>query len=176
MVNEPRLESLTEAFRRHNKGKYRPHRGPSGMEFEKYKEGGQSRDKPSHNQPTQSFGTTQNMKNIYDEGLIGSFKKIIFGSQSQSSEDYLDLSEEISGEHGVIDPSEYNVPQVQDWMDRQLEMGDYKMVGRMLAAEESGNQRVGVLDYLEEDDLRDINPEEELEDLTFFNDKSEFEP
>ncbi|EGQ43741.1 MAG: hypothetical protein J07AB43_06190, partial [Candidatus Nanosalina sp. J07AB43] len=52
MVHEPKSESLEEAFRKHKKRAYRPHPGhsregshpgPSGKEFEVYKEAGQER-------------------------------------------------------------------------------------------------------------------------------------
>jgi hypothetical protein len=52
------------------------------------------------------------------------------------------------------------------------------MVGKVLAAEELGDQRKGVLEYVEESDLREFDPEQEVEDVEFFdpNDKSSLEP
>lgn len=171
-------ESLEEAFRKHNSGSYRPHMGPSGESFEAYKGGGQSRSKPSHSEPAHEFGTSQSLEETYSKGVIGGLKAAVFGSEDPSLDQYQDLAEEVDGEHGAIDPSEYNVPEVQGWIDGQLEEGDYQMVGKVLAAEELGEQRVGVLDYVEESDLRDLDPEEEVEDVEFFdpNDKSALEP
>lgn len=110
--------------------------------------------------------------------MIGGLKAAVFGSEEPSLDQYRDLAEEVEGEHGAIDPSEYNVGPVQDWMDEKLEEGDYQMVGKVLATEELGEQRVGVLDYVEESDLRDLDPEEEIEDVEFFDpsDKSALEP
>ncbi|NMI89291.1 hypothetical protein GLU26_02170 [Nanohaloarchaea archaeon] len=61
-------------------------------------------------------------------------------------------------------------------MDDQIEEGDYQMVGKVLAAEELGDQRKGVLEYVDETDLRDIDPEEAAEEIEFFDDKSELSP
>ncbi|MFB6241748.1 MAG: hypothetical protein ABEJ36_03000 [Candidatus Nanosalina sp.] len=178
MVHEAGSESLEEAFRKHKNNSYRPHMGPSGMEFEKYKGGGQSRDKPSHSEPAHELGTSQSLEDTYSSGVLEGLKAAVFGSEDPSLDDYRDLAKEVDGEHGSIDPSEHNVPEVQDWIDEQLEEGDYQMVGKVLAAEELGDQRVGVLDYVEESDLREYDPEKEAEEAEFFdvNDKSALEP
>jgi hypothetical protein len=176
MVHEPESESLEEAFRKHERGEYRPHSGPSGKEFEAYKGGGQERNKPSHSKPAHEFGTSQSLEDTYKPGVFGRLKEAVFGSAEPTLSDYKDLAEEIEGEHGSIDPSEYNVPEVQDWMDDQIEEGDYQMVGKVLAAEELGDQRKGVLEYVDETDLRDIDPEEAAEEIEFFDDKSELSP
>lgn len=169
-------ESLEEAFEKFSKGSYRPHMGPSGQEFEAYKEGGQDRSKPSHNKPAHEFGTSQSLEETFSNGIVGRVKAFFSDSEDPSLDEYVDLGEEIDGQHGSIDPSKYNVPAVQDWIDGKLEEEDYQMVGKVLAAEELGDQRVGVLDYVEESDLRDIDSEEAIEDLEFFNDKSEYAP
>jgi hypothetical protein len=176
MVHEPESESLEEAFRKHERGEYRPHSGPSGAEFEKYKGGGQERDKPSHSKPAHEFGTSQSLEKTYEPGVWEAMKQTLFGSTEPTLDEYKDLAEETDGEHGSIDPSEYNVPKVQDWIDGQIEEGDYQMVGKVLAAEELGDQRKGVLEYVDETDLRDIDPEEAMEEIEFFDDKSEFSP
>lgn len=176
MVREAGSESLEEVFRKHSKGQHRPHMGPSGKAFEAYKEGGQERDKPSHNEPAHEFGTSQSLEETFESGFLGRLKESFFGSSDTSLDDYRDLAEEVDGQHGSIDPSEYNVPEVQDWIDDQLDQGDYQMVGKVLAAEELGDQRKGVLQYVEESDLRDIDPSQAVDEMEFFEDKSDYAP
>lgn len=165
MVHEERSESLEESFRKHRNGSYRPHMGPSGKAFEKYKESGQQRDKPSHSSPAHEFGTSQSLEETFSPGLIGRVTEYFLGSPDTTVEDYQDLEELVDGEHGSIDPSEYKVPEVQEWIDRQLEEGDYQMVGKVLAAEELGKERVGVLDYVEERELQEFPDEDPLEEI-----------
>lgn len=166
-------ESIEEAF----KSRYRPHMGPSGEIYEAQVGAGQS-GKASHSEPAHEFGTSQSMEETYDNSVFEGLTAAIFGSEDPSLDQYRDVAEEVDGEHGAIDPSEYNVGPVQDWMDEKLEEGDYKAVGTVLAAEELGEQRVGVLDYVEESDLRDLDPEVEAEKAEFFDidDKSALEP
>lgn len=174
MVHEPESESLEEAFRKHERGEYRPHSGPSGKEYEAYIGAGQGRDKLPHSESAHEFGTSQSLEETYKPGVFGRIKEAVFGSAEPTLSDYKDLAEEIEGEHGSIDPSEYNVPEVQDWIDDQIEEGDYQMVGKVLAAEKLGDQRKGVLEYVDETDLRDIDLEEALEEVEFFDYKSKF--
>lgn len=159
MVHEPRSESLEQVFRMRDKGIYRPHSGPSGHSFENYREGRKGPKDPEHD-----FGTSQSLADTFRTGFFGR----LFGSSESTVEDYTDLADEVEEEHLPIDPSQYNVPFVQEWIDVQLEEENYHDVDTVLAAEELGKERVGVLDYVEESDLRDYDPEEELEDLEYF--------
>lgn len=171
MVHDNESESLEEAFEKHEKGHYRPHKGPSGDAFEQYKEGGQSRDKPSHSTPPK--GANESLEATYSPGIMERISSAFFGSEEASQDDYVDLGEEIDGEHGAIDPSQYNVPEVQGWIDEQLEQGDTQMVDRVLAAERQGDQRTTVLNYVNDSDLSD---EKTVDDLEFFDSKDEFQP
>lgn len=176
MVREDSSESLEEVFRRHRESEYRPHKGPSGKEFENYKgENGQEREKPSHNQPEHEFGTSQSLKETFSPKW-GRIRSLLFSPETTTQEDYLDLAEELEGEHGSIDPREHNVGPVQEYIDEKLEEGDYQMIRKVLAAEKQGDQRKTVLEYVDESDLRDIAPEEALEELVTYNGKNEFQP
>lgn len=167
-------ESLEEAFDKHNRGSYRPHMGPSGEDFEAYKEGGQGRPKPSFN-VEQEYGTSQSLEDAYTPGVLGRIKNAVFG---EDETEYVDLGEEVEGEHGVIDPSDYTVPQVQGWIDEQLEEGDTKGVERVLAQEKHGEQRKGVLTYVTDDDLHEFDHEEAEEMIQAFDpdNKSDLDP
>lgn len=167
MVHEKRSESLEEAFRKHEEGSYRPHMGPSGAEFESYKGGGQERDKPSHKEPVQAFGESRSLEDVFSPGLAVKVAQYFLDTSDTTVDDYEDLSEYVEGHHGAIDPSEHNVPEVQDWIDEKVEEEEYADVITVLAAEELGDQRVGVLEYTDESDLREFDPEEALEDVEF---------
>lgn len=166
-------ESLGEAFDAFRRGSYRPHLGPSGDAFEEYKQGGQERAKPSFN-VEQEYGESQSLEETYTPGLMERIKNAVFG---ESEADYVDLGEEIEGEHGVINPSDYNVPEVQEWVDEQFEEGDTKAVERMLSKEAHGEYRKGVLTYVTDEDLNEFSGEDAEMVQTFDPDnKSDFDP
>lgn len=171
MVREAESESLEEAFRKYREGSYRPHSGPSSQEFESYKEGGTDR-KGASFKTEQEFGESQSLEETYKKGFIGRIKGFF---QSNSDNHHLDLGEETEGRHGVIDPSDNYVPEIQYWIDKQLEgdQPDYKAVERVLAAEAQGKERVGVLEYVDESDLTEDFSVDELE---VYSDKSEYTP
>ena len=168
-------ESLQEAFDKHNRGTYRPHMGPSGQDFEAYKGGGQSRSKPSYSEPAHEPGTNQSLEETFSDGVIGRLKSAIFG---EDQEEYIDLGDEVDGEYGAIEPSDYNVPEVQEWVDKQLKEGDTKSVERVLAKEVEGERRKGVLTYVTDEDLGNETPEEAEEIIQAFdpNDKTALDP
>lgn len=177
MVEENSSESLQEAFRKHKNGEYRPHKGPSGKEFEDRKGGdGQEREKPSHSQPEHEFGTSQSLEETFKPNGWGRIKQALFSPEERTINDYRDLAEELEGEHGSIDPREHKVGPVQDYLDEKLEEGDYQMVKKVLAAEQLGDQRKTVLEYVNESDLTDIDPEQAREEIGTYNNKKEFAP
>jgi len=158
MVHEPRSESLEDVFRMRDKDVCRPHSGPSGHNFEDFRQG-----KTGPKEPKHKSGTDQSIADIFKTGF---FKRLL-GSSNSDIEDYVDLGEELEGDYGPIDPSQYNVPAVQDWIDLHVQLENYQDVETVLAAEEQGKERIGVLEYVEESDLRDYDPEQELEDLEY---------
>lgn len=168
-------ESLGEAAENHEERNYRPHMGPSGMAFERYKGVGQEGEAPSFN-VEQEYGESQSLEETYTPGLMGRIKNAVFGEDNDA--EYVDLGEEIEGEHGVINPSDYNVPEVQDWVDEQFEEGDTKAVERMLSKEAHGEYRKGVLTYVTDEDLNEFSDEEAEELVQTFDpdNKSEFDP
>ena len=172
MVREPEDESISEVFEARREGDYRPHRGPSGKEFESYKQGGTDERGPSFN-TEQEFGESQSLEKTYNGGVMDRVRDFFSNgrSQDQEDEDYIDLGEEVEGTHGAIDPSAYNVPVVQDWIDERLEEDDYKVVERVLAAEVDGKRRKGVLKYVSGSELTEFQAEEE--DLEFYDDLEE---
>lgn len=168
-------ESMDEAFETYQSGLgRRPHMGPSGPEFEAYKQGGTDKKGASYN-TEQEFGESQSLEETFSKGLVGRAKEAIFGNDQA---EYVDLGEEVEGEHGVINPDDYNVPEVQEWVDERLEEDDYKAVERALAKEVEGERRKGVLTYVTGDDLRDENPDEVEEMIQAFDpeDKSQLDP
>ncbi len=169
-------ESMEEAYETHNSSwGRRPHMGPSGPAFEQYKEGGTDQDGASYNEE-QGYDESRSLDETFSSGIVGKVKGALFGDGEEA--EYKDLGEEVEGEHGVIDPSEYNVGPVQEWVDERLEEDDYKAVERVLAKEVDGERRKGVLTYVEGDDLRDENPDEVEEMIQAFDpeDKSTLDP
>lgn len=114
---------------------------------------------------------SRSLAQTYRPGLLGRLKIAVFG---ESEAEYVDLGEEVDGEHGVIDPREHNVPVVQDWMDEQLAQGNLGEVDRLLAKEEASQERKGILDYVTGDDLQRLG-EEELGEAEFYDSKADID-
>jgi hypothetical protein len=138
---------------------YRPHSGPSGPTFENFRQG-----RTGPKQPKHKTNTDQSIADTFKKGFFGR----LLGSSESTVEDYVDVADEIEGDYGPIDPSQYNVPAVQDWIDLHIQLENYQDVETVLAAEELGKERIGVLEYIEESDLRDYDLEQELEHLVYF--------
>lgn len=177
MVSEPESESLEEAFRKHKSGAYRPHSGPSEMEFEAYKEGGQSRSKPSFNyeqQPDES----RSLEETFQPGIIQTILGGLFGSEgytdpTEGLDEYVDLGDEVDEEVGEVPHPESLEVQgderpykaARNWIDDRLEEGRTQDIRIFLEKERKAGARKTVLDYVDEENLATINTQDEEDGL-----------